>query len=51
MFTSEMINQLKQDLDQWYDDAVEDCENGQYEGEWYQQLKSVFDAAYGINAY
>jgi hypothetical protein len=44
-YTQEQIDILKEDLQNWFDDYVQD--GG--EGEWLEQLDDVFKAAYGDN--
>lgn len=45
--TQDNIDQLKADLQEWFNDYEKDGKDE--EGEWASQLKEVFSAAYGAD--
>jgi hypothetical protein len=45
LITQAMVDQLKADIDTWYDDFLTDEDNEC--NEWYLQFVAVLDAAYG----
>lgn len=50
MITREQIDNLHDDIEQWFDDYQQDVKiygTDDIISEWYQQLKEVFEAAYG----
>lgn len=49
MFDEEKISQLKQDLDIWFEDYQHECELGNEKSEWFYQLQTVFNSAYGFD--
>jgi len=50
MITRKQIDNLHSDIEQWFNDYQQDIKEyncAEDNSEWYQQLKEVFDAAYG----
>lgn len=48
MITQQQITDLHYDIDVWYDDYIK-TDAADNQNEWYSQLKTVLDAAYGAD--